>query len=406
MTVPAPYLEGLLAAARPGDRKAAVPSPVETPPASAETTNLPAAISENVSSEERIKRDLHPLDSFPRVLACGSANWPPDPDDRFRFQWFGLFYQAPEQDAFTLRLRLPGGRIKPFQLAGLSAITQRHASGQVLLNFQGGLDIPGLPIKSVAEVLEQVEGIGFSSLHTGGDCVQAIRGGELDGSPADGTDGCPPIYPLVRALEQVLARGPAFSDLPLPCEIVFQTADEPRVVPPRTSIETIILQIPTKACVSGEETSTSITDSSFLLHLPGEAKEGLSLPLSQVVSGCVELLKAWAAGADRSSREAASLAAFLSGLDSDTVCALLGGAERASLPSASELKSSLVESRSAPGLAVPDNRLLSGQLTALEQRCREHGWQELRLRRNHLYVVGANGKILDAKAIMQSALSA
>ncbi|MBE7212365.1 MAG: NirA family protein, partial [Gluconacetobacter diazotrophicus] len=100
--VPPRYLDGLLAATRP---RRGVP-----PPAAPR------------SEEERIKRALHPLDAFGRLLDCAEQDRPPDGDDAFRFQWFGLFYQGPRQDAFTLRLRLPGGRLRAFQLAGLAEL--------------------------------------------------------------------------------------------------------------------------------------------------------------------------------------------------------------------------------------------------------------------------------------------
>lgn len=381
LTVPALYLEGLRAAARPDDRTSAVPPPAEPPPVSAESTPAAAvAPHENLSPEEQIKRRLHPLDSFPRLLDCASANRPPDPDDRFRFQWFGLFYQAPEQDAFTLRLRLPGGRLRPFQLAGLADLTQRFASGQVTFNSQGGLDLPGVPVTAAAETLAQVKSIGLSTLHTGGDCVQAIRGGELDN---------PPVYPLVCALEQALAYAPACSNLPLPCEIVFENVDDPAAVHPSLSIDTILLR--------------ALPDASFLLHVPGESNHGFFLPFHGVVPACLELLRGWAAGADRSSREKAGLSPFLTGLGADGICALHGGAKRAPQPPDSKRQSLPVKSNSPPGLPVPDGRLLSAQLTALEQGCREQNWQEIRLRRNHLYVAGTNGIIPDAATVMRRA---
>ena len=170
MTVSPRYLDGFLAAVHPGSQEAATPPPSAfLPPIAAQSEELLVDASGGESREEQIKRGLAPLDSYARLWECAVANRPPDADDQFRFQWFGLFYQAPVQDAFTLRLRLPGGRLRPFQLAGLADIAQQHASGAVVLNSQGGLDLPGVPVTSATEILQRIDGIGLSARQTGGD---------------------------------------------------------------------------------------------------------------------------------------------------------------------------------------------------------------------------------------------
>ncbi len=351
--------------------------------------------------EEETKRQLPPLDVYLRLLDCVSANRPPDAGDRFRFQWFGLFYQAPERDAFTLRLRLPGGRLKLFQLAGLAEITQRHAGGQVVLNAQSGLDVPGVPLTSAARILHEVESVGFSARRTGGDCVQAIRGGEY-GDPGPAGRGAP-VYPLVCALEQAVIHTPVFADLPRPCEIVFQ-ADGETFATDDPAMDTLILRN-----VAGDSTGEnpgSSQEPSFLLLVPGEAKSGFQLSLDRLVPGCLELLRIWAADADRSSRENASLGKFLAGLDPDTFCARLGGAKRVPLPARASSGVPAVQSRRSPGCEVPGRRLLSEQLAALERCGREQGWQEVRLAHDRLRPIGPDSGSVEALAILRQVLSA
>ena len=290
------YLDGFLAAVRPGHDR--VPRPeIRAEPAA---PILPPAVTvamENLPVEEQIKRRLHPLDSFTRLLDCAGTNRLPDPGDQFRFRWFGLFYQAPLQDAFLLRLRLPGGRLKAFQLAGLAEITQAHASGQIVLNPQGGLDIPGVPVRAAAEILRAVEGIGLTSRQTGGDGVQVVRGGEDDGLIAD--DPRAPFGLLVGALEQALMHDRTLADLPRGCEIIFQRADEPLETGREGEIDTVRLrEVPAKIflpcrCFRGRGRSV------LLLAVHDDTEGGFLLPASRAVSGCVKLLRAWAAGADR-----------------------------------------------------------------------------------------------------------
>src|SRR5690348_3862973 len=64
--------------------------------------------------EERVKRELHPLDAYPQLLENAETNQGPDKEDAFRFKWHGLFHLAPNKDAFMARLRIPGGVLNSF----------------------------------------------------------------------------------------------------------------------------------------------------------------------------------------------------------------------------------------------------------------------------------------------------
>ena len=44
----------------------------------------------------------------------------PAADDLFRFKFHGLFYVAPAQDSFMLRMRIPGAVLNTYQLRGLA----------------------------------------------------------------------------------------------------------------------------------------------------------------------------------------------------------------------------------------------------------------------------------------------
>ena len=358
------YLDGFLAAARPGDGRAAIKAP---PPSDEE---LPA--------KERIKRRLHPLDSFPRLLECVAANRPPTPDDQFRFEWFGLFYQAPRQDAFRVRLRLPGGRVQAFQLTALAEITQECAAGEVILNVRGGLDIPGVPLAMAAEILGRIEGIGLSARQTGGDCVQSVRGGECN----------EPVYSLVCRLEQALAHSRLLADLPGACEVIFLAADEPLPVDQDHPANGVVLRA-TATEPDGE--------ARFLLAVPGGPEGGWRLPASQVVPGCLKLLEAWAAGADRSGRQDAGLASYCRAAGRERADALFTGAgwqAVACLPTVGSAGSATV---AAPGLLVPGGRLLSGSLRRVGEILREQSPSFLHVVRGSLGLApGADAQVRTA----------
>src|SRR5204863_4565125 len=72
--------------------------------------------------EERVKKELHPLDAYPVLLEHAATNKAPDKEDLFRFKWNGLFFLTPIKEAFMARLRIPGGQLRTFQLREIARI--------------------------------------------------------------------------------------------------------------------------------------------------------------------------------------------------------------------------------------------------------------------------------------------
>src|SRR6187399_2048192 len=95
-----------------------------------EVEPAPAA-KEDLILEERIKRELHPLDAYEQIVENAIGNKSPDKEDIFRFKWNGLFFLTPVKDAFMSRLRIPGGVLKSHQLRELARIAQELTSGYV-----------------------------------------------------------------------------------------------------------------------------------------------------------------------------------------------------------------------------------------------------------------------------------
>ena len=69
----------------------------------------PAPKNGDLIFEERVKRELHPLDAYDVLVENAIGNKAPDKEDIFRFKWSGLFFLTPVKDAFMARLRIPAG---------------------------------------------------------------------------------------------------------------------------------------------------------------------------------------------------------------------------------------------------------------------------------------------------------
>ena len=69
---------------------------------------------------ERLKREKAPLgirDELPALIAAGYEAVAEE--DVVRLQWWGLYHDKPKVGTFMLRIKLPGGRLTPAQLAEL-----------------------------------------------------------------------------------------------------------------------------------------------------------------------------------------------------------------------------------------------------------------------------------------------
>jgi len=168
--------------------------------------------------EERVKRELHPLDAYPVLLEHAAANKAPDKETLFRFKWNGLFHLTPNKEAFMARLRIPGGQLQTFQLREIARVTQELTTGYVQITTRANFQIRLIEPKDAPEVLRRIQSVG---LHTRGAGADNIR--NLTANPTAGIDPHELIdtLPLCHQLGQVILNDRSFYDLPRKFNIAF-----------------------------------------------------------------------------------------------------------------------------------------------------------------------------------------
>jgi ferredoxin-nitrite reductase len=180
--------------------------------------NEKPSATEELIFEERVKRELHPLDAYPQLLENAARNLAPDKENTFRFKWNGLFFLAPNQETFMARLRIPGGVVKTYQLREIAAVAKELTTGYAQIttraNFQLRLILP----KDAPEVLRRIQAVG---LHTRGAGADNIR--NLTANPTAGIDPHELInvLPLCQELAQIIINDRTFYDLPRKFNIAF-----------------------------------------------------------------------------------------------------------------------------------------------------------------------------------------
>jgi len=199
------YLSGLFAGVAARGQRFSDVEPAPTP-------------KEDLILEERIKRELHPLDAYEQLVENAIGNKAPDKEDIFRFKWHGLFFLTPVKDAFMSRLRIPGGVLKSYQLRELASIAQQLTSGYVQVTTRANLQMRLIQPKDAPEFLHRIQAIG---LHTRGAGADNIR--NLTMNPTAGIDPVEliDVQPFVQQIAQVIINDRSFYDLPRKFNIAY-----------------------------------------------------------------------------------------------------------------------------------------------------------------------------------------
>ena len=224
------YLDGFLAGiARKRGISMPMGAPEPTPSIAAPLIADPAAIhvaaqdravaaGGSLAPEELAKREKNPFDMWDEIAANAAAGRFPKGLDVFRHKFHGLFYVAPNQDAFMLRLRLPGGIFSTHQARGLADIAERFGAGAVDITTRANLQIRGIAATYPIEALQAVQELGLTSRGAGADNIR-----NLTGSPLAGIDPDELIdtRPLTRALYHHILNHRELYGLPRKFNIAF-----------------------------------------------------------------------------------------------------------------------------------------------------------------------------------------
>jgi ferredoxin-nitrite reductase len=168
--------------------------------------------------EERVKRELHPLDAYQQLLDNAAQNRAPDKESIFRFKWNGLFFLTPNKEAFMARLRIPGGVLKTYQLREIASLAKELTTGYIQITTRANLQIRLIQPKDAPEVLRRIQSVG---LHTRGAGADNIR--NLTANPTAGIDPNELInvLPLCQELAQIIINDRTFYDLPRKFNIAY-----------------------------------------------------------------------------------------------------------------------------------------------------------------------------------------
>jgi ferredoxin-nitrite reductase len=184
-----------------------------TAPTAKESVSL-----DDLTKEERIKRESPPLNAMEQLVIDARWNAKPEPESVFRYKWNGLFWLNPVKDGYMCRLRIPGGVVKSHQLRELAAISDELTSGYIQITTRNNLQIRLIEPKNCPEVLRRIQGCGLHSRGAGADNIRNITMNPCAGyDPHELID----VRPLVNELATLIISGTEFYDLPRKFNIAY-----------------------------------------------------------------------------------------------------------------------------------------------------------------------------------------
>src|SRR5579862_953203 len=180
------YFEGLargIAATRGGGANApALPAGPERIHFAAQDRTVAAG--GKLTREEEAKRAKHPFDMWDEIAANAEKGEFPKGTDVFLYKFHGLFYVAPAQDAFMIRLRNPNGILEAAKLRAIAAIAEDFAAGHADVTTRSNVQVREVAPRHARNILERLAEAGITSRGAGADNIRNITGNPTAGIDA------------------------------------------------------------------------------------------------------------------------------------------------------------------------------------------------------------------------------
>ncbi len=288
---------------------AAAPANLAQPPAEDAVFGTPVSA---LSKPERWKHEENPLDLWEKLVAHADADRFPDEADTFRFKFHGLFYVAPAQDSFMVRIRVPAGELTAPQLRGLAAMAADWGGGYSHVTTRANLQLREFRPRDIVRVLVRLQELGLTSRGAGADNVRNITASPNSGfDPDEIVD----VRPFARGLHYYILNHRDLYGLPRKFNVAFDNGGSLS-----TAADTNDLAF--CACRVTERSRAAVADPAvapapgiyFRLQLGGitghgdfARDAGLLIPAAECVAVAAAVIRVFNENGDRTNRKQARL---------------------------------------------------------------------------------------------------
>ncbi|MEA3522301.1 MAG: nitrite/sulfite reductase [Campylobacterota bacterium] len=157
-----------------------------------------------LNKRERYKARLRPFDYFEEFENLDFENL--GEGDRFYLQDFGIFTTDFLEDEFTMRLRIPAGRITTEQFSFIADVVDEYDL-TIIITARAGLQLHDLEADNVLEIWKKLNSHGLTTWQSFGDNIRNIVTNVYDGR---GKYNEIETYPIVLQMQEYILENPRY----------------------------------------------------------------------------------------------------------------------------------------------------------------------------------------------------
>ncbi|MEK6659439.1 MAG: nitrite/sulfite reductase, partial [Campylobacterota bacterium] len=157
-----------------------------------------------LNKRERYKAQLKPIDYYKDFENIDFESL--TEGDRFYLQDFGIFNVDFLEDEFTIRLRIPGGRISAKNFQQIADIVDEY-NLTIILTARAGIQLHGIEADDVLDIHKRINALGISTWQSFGDNVRNIVTDVYDGY---GKYSQIETYPIVMQMHDYIIKNPRY----------------------------------------------------------------------------------------------------------------------------------------------------------------------------------------------------
>jgi ferredoxin-nitrite reductase len=268
----------------------------------------------DLCKEERWKYDEDPLDAWDRLLRHSEENKAPDAENTYRFKTFGLFYVAPAQDSFMLRLRIPACEISAAQFHGVADLAHDLGGGYAHVTTRGNLQVREFKPRDIIKVLTRVQELGLSSRGSGADNIRNVTASPNSGFDPDELID---VRPFAKGLHHYILNHRDLYGLPRKFNVAFDNGGSLSAAVDTNDIGFFAVRVSEKSLStlnSQLSTPPPAAGIYFRVHLGGitghqdfARDTGLLIRPSEAVAVSVAMIRVYAENGDRANRKKSRL---------------------------------------------------------------------------------------------------
>ncbi|MCD6432823.1 MAG: nitrite/sulfite reductase, partial [Sulfurimonas sp.] len=161
-------------------------------------------VEEKLNKREKYKARLRPFDYFEQFESLDFENL--GEGDRYYLQDFGIFTTDFLEDEFTMRLRVPAGRLTAQQFKHIAEVVDEYDL-TIIITARAGLQLHELEADNVLEIWKKLNTLGLTTWQSFGDNIRNIVTNIYDGR---GRYNEIETYPIIMQMQNYIVQNPRY----------------------------------------------------------------------------------------------------------------------------------------------------------------------------------------------------